>query len=279
MRFVDAHIHLSDPEYANCVSEVIADTKKANVVAMVSNSADLKTSQENLKLAEQYPGLLYVALGVHPWNVQTLAEEELHQTIRLIEEQRQNKAVVAVGEVGLDSKYLRIWDKQMTVFEEMLHLAEQLDMPIVIHSRGTTAQIVDMLPSYNLKRVLLHWFSNPISALTKAVENGYYITEGVPAVYSDGIREVVKKVPLTRLMTETDGPVHYFRKPFEGNRTTPAFIPMVVKAISEIKNLTLEDVAEQVANNFEAFFGVELTDRFRWNVASGLPHSSRVPHE
>lgn len=260
MRFVDAHIHLSDPEYANCVSEVIADAKKANVVAMVSNSVDLKTSRENLKLAEQYPGLLYVALGVHPWNVQTLTEEELHQTIRLIEEQRQNKAVVAVGEVGLDSKYMGIWDKQMTVFEEMLHLVEQLDMPIVIHSRGTTEKIVDMLPSYKFKRVLLHWFSNPISALTKAVENGYYITEGVPAVYSNGIRDVVKKVPLTRLMTETDGPVRYFRKPFEGNRTTPAFIPMVVKAISEIKNLTLEDVAEQVANNFEAFFGVDLTD-------------------
>lgn len=260
MIFIDAHIHLSDPEYANCVSEVIADAKKANVVAMVSNSVDLKTSQENLKLAEQYPGLFYVALGVHPWNVQTLTEEELHQTIRLIEEQRQNKAVVAVGEVGLDSKYTGIWDKQMTVFEEMLHLAEQLDMPIVIHSRGTTEKIVDMLPSYKLKRVLLHWFSNPISALTKAVENGYYITEGVPAVYSNGIRDVVKKVPLTRLMTETDGPVRYFRKPFEGNRTTPAFIPMVVKAISEIKNLTLEDVAEQVANNFEAFFRVDLTD-------------------
>jgi TatD DNase family protein len=260
MRFIDAHIHLSDPEYANCVSEVVADAKEANVVAMVSNSVDLKTSQENLKLADLYSGMVYVALGVHPWNVQTLPDNELQQVIELIKEQKQNKAVVAVGEIGLDSKYMGIWDKQIAVFEEMLHLAEQLDMPVVIHSRGTTEKIVDMLPSYKLKRVLLHWFSNPISALTKAVENGYYITEGVPAVYSNGIRDVVKKVPLTRLMTETDGPVRYFRKPFEGNRTTPAFIPMVVKAISEIKNLTLEDVAEQVANNFEAFFGVDLTD-------------------
>jgi TatD DNase family protein len=260
MRFVDAHIHLSDPEYANCIREVIADTQKANVVAMVSNSVDLKTSQENLKLAEQYPGLVYVALGVHPWNVQTLPDNELQQVIELIKEQRQNKAVVAIGEIGLDFKYMSIWDKQMTVFEEMLRLAEQLDMPVVIHSRGTTAQIVDMLPSYRLKRVLLHWFSNPISALTKAVENGYYVTEGVPTMYSNGIRDVVKRVSLTNLMTETDGPVRYFKPPFEGKRTTPAFIPMVAKAISEIKNMSIENVAEQVASAFEAFFGVDFTN-------------------
>jgi TatD DNase family protein len=260
MRYVDAHIHLSDPEYANCVSEVIADAQKANVVAMVSNSVDLKTSRDNLKLAEQYPRLVYVALGIHPWNVQNLPEKELQQVTELIKEQRQNKAVVAIGEIGLDSKYMDIWDKQMMIFEEMLHLAEQLDTPVVIHSRGTTAQIMDMLPSYKLRKVLLHWFSNPISALTKAVENGYYITEGMPAVYSNGIRDVVKKVPLTNLMTETDGPVRYFKPPFEGKRTTPSFIPMVAKAISEIKNVSLEDVAEQVANNFEVFFGVNFTN-------------------
>jgi len=67
-------------------------------------------------------------------------------------------------------------------------------------------------------------------------------------------------VPLTNLMTETDGPVRYFKPPFEGKRTTPSFIPMVAKAISEIKNVSLEDVAEQVANNFEVFFGVNFTN-------------------
>jgi len=261
MRFVDAHIHLSDPEYANCVDEVIADTKKTNVVAVVSNSVDLKTGQDNLKLAEQYSRLVYVALGVHPWNVQTLTEEEFQQTMKLIEKQRQNKALVAVGEVGLDSKYMQVWDKQMRVFDEMLHLAERLDLPVVIHSRGTTAQIVDMLPSYTLKKVLLHWFSNPISALPKAVENGYYISEGPPTLYSNGIQDVIKRAPLTNLLTETDGPVHYFRPPFEGKRTTPAFIPSVSKTISEIKNVDLEDVAEQVANNFGTFFGVDFINR------------------
>ncbi|MGA9388688.1 MAG: TatD family hydrolase [Candidatus Bathyarchaeia archaeon] len=259
MKFVDAHVHLSDDEYASCVDEIIADAQKSQVVALVSNSVDLKTCVDNLRLAEKYPETVYVALGVHPWNVQTITEGEVQQIVELIEERRQNEALVAVGEIGLDSKYDKIMEKQQSVFAEMLHTAERFDLPVIVHSRGMTGQIVDMLPSYRLKRVLLHCFSSPISALSKAVEKGYYITEGAPTLYSNGIREVVKKVPLTNLLTETDGPVRFFRPPFDGKRTTPAFIPTVVKAIAEIKELAVEDVAEQIIENFEEFFKVNFS--------------------
>jgi len=260
MRFVDAHIHLSDEEYDKCVDEIINDAKNANVVALVSNSMDLRTCQESLRLASHYPKLVYAALGIHPWNVQTLSEEESQQILEFIRAQAQSEALVAIGEIGLDFKYMSIWDKQLKVFDEMLHLAEELGLPVIIHSRGTTEQIVNMLPSYNLKKVLLHWFSNPISALTKAVEQDYFITEGPPTVYSNGIRDVVRRVPLTNLLTETDGPVRFFRSPFDGKRTTPGYIPAVVKAIAEIKKLDLAEVTEQIAANFERFFGANLSE-------------------
>jgi len=240
MKFVDAHIHLSDEEYANCTDEIATEARNANVIALVSNSMDLKTSIDTLRLTEKFPGTAYAALGIHPWNVNSMTEDELQQTLDLISGQKNNKALVAVGEIGLDSKYEKIWDKQLMVFDQMLRLAEKLDLPAVIHSRGTTARIIELLPSYNLKRVLLHWFSNPISALAKAVERGYYITEGPPTVFSNGIREVVRRVPLTNLLTETDGPVRFLRQPFSGKRTTPAFIPTVVEAIAEIKKRTLQ---------------------------------------
>jgi TatD DNase family protein len=258
MKFVDAHVHLSDGEYSECIDEVITEARSSNVVALVSNSMDLETSTRSLKLAEQYSGMVYAALGIHPWNVNALTEEEFQQTIELVSEKRQNKALIAIGEIGLDYKYEKIWDKQLMVFTEMLRLAEKLDLPVIIHSRGTTAQIVEMLPSYNLKRVLLHWFSNPISVLSKVVDSGYYITEGPPTVYSNGIREVVRRIPLTNLLTETDGPIRFFKQPFEGKKTTPAFIPTVVKAIAEIKKLDAAVVAEQIMRNFEEFFGVKL---------------------
>ena len=258
MKLIDAHIHLSDAEYDKITDDLVAEAKSADVVALVSNSMDLETSIGSLKLAEKHPLTVYAALGIHPWNVNVLKENELEETLKLISEQSQKGAVVAIGEIGLDYKYETIWDKQLMVFDKMLRLAEKLNLPAIIHSRGTTAQIVDMLPSYNLKRVLLHWFSHPMSALYKAVEHGYFITEGPPATYSNGIREVVKKVPLTNLLTETDGPVTYRKPPYNGKLTRPAFIRNVVEAVAEVKGMAAVDVAEQIACNFEGFFNIKL---------------------
>jgi TatD DNase family protein len=203
--------------------------------------------------------MVYAALGIHPWNVNVLKENELEETLKLISDQNQKKAVIAIGEIGLDSKYEKIWDKQLMVFDKMLRLAETLGLPVIVHSRGTTAHIVEMLPSYNLKRVLLHWFSYPLTALSDAVKHGYFITEGPPTVYSDGIREVVARIPLTNLLTETDGPVKYWKRPFEGHLTKPSFIRNVVEAIAEIKKANVVDVAERIATNFEEFFSLKLS--------------------
>jgi len=259
MELVDAHVHLSDAEYNSHTDELIADAKTSNVKALVSNSMDLQTSIDSLNLAENHPGLVYPALGIHPWNVNVLKENELENMLKLISDENQKKTVIAIGEIGLDSKYEKTWDKQLVVFDKMLHLAETLALPVIIHSRGTTAQIVDMLPSYNLKRVLLHWFSYPLTALSQAVSHGYYITEGPPTAYSLGIREVVTQVPLTNLLTETDGPVKYYKPPFNGQLTKPSFIRTVIDAIAEVKNRPVDDVAEQIVKNFEEFFGKQLS--------------------
>jgi TatD DNase family protein len=258
MRLVDAHIHLSDPEYAGHTDELVADAKNAGLVALVTNATDLASSIEALRLGEKNPELIQVALGIHPWNVNGLKPNELEETIALITAQNQMKRVVAIGEIGLDCKYEAIWEKQLMVFDKMLRLAEKLNLPVIIHSRGTAEFIVETLPSYNLKRVLLHWFSHPMTALMKAMDHGYYITEGPPVVYSNGIREVVTNTPLTNLLTETDGPVLFRKSPFNGQMTKPSFVREVVHAIADIKNLPAEDVAEQIVKNFEAFFNVKL---------------------
>jgi TatD DNase family protein len=219
---------------------------------------DLQTSLETLRLAEKHKGLVHAALGIHPWNVNVLKENELEETLKLITDQNQKNAVIAVGEIGLDAKYQTLWDKQLTVFDKMLRLAETLKLPVIIHSRGTTAQIVEMLPSYNIKKVLLHWFSYPLTALHQAVSHGYFITEGPPTAYSNGIREVVAQVPITNLITETDGPVKYYKQPFNGQTTKPSFIRTVVESVADIKKMPVENVADQIAKNFETFFNVKL---------------------
>lgn len=258
MRLVDAHIHLTDAQYAGCADELIVDAKASGVIAMVSNAMDYQTSVDCIKLATQYPDLVYVALGIHPWNVNVLKPNELEETIDLIIEENQKNHVLAIGEIGLDCKYESIWESQLKVFDKMLHLAEKLDLPAIIHSRGTTAFIVDMLPSYNLKRVLLHWFSHPMAALKQAIDHGYYITEGPPVVYSQGIRDVVTEVPLENFLTETDGPVLFRKPPFNGQMTKPSFVSEVVAAVAEIKKMNSQDVSEQIVTNFETFFNLKL---------------------
>ena len=256
MKLIDAHVHLSDAEYTGHIEELIADAKSAGVAALVTNSMDLKTCQNDIKLAEKYPNLVYPALGIHPWNVNVIEEKEIQQTIEFI--QQHKGAVKAVGEIGLDCKYETIWEKQTMVFDKMLRLAETLELPVIIHSRGTTDVIVEMLPSYRLKRVLLHWFSHPMTALAKALDNGYFITEGPPVTYSNGIREVVEKTPLTNLLTETDGPVTYWKQPFNGQLTKPSYIRNVIGAVAEIKKMQEEEVADQIIRNFETFFDIKV---------------------
>jgi TatD DNase family protein len=256
MKLIDAHVHLSDLEYCGHIDELIADAKISGVKALLTNSMDLKTCQNDVKLSEKYPDLVYAALGIHPWNVNVLKENELEETIDFI--QKQENTIKAVGEIGLDYKYETVWEKQLMVFDKMLHLAETLDLPVIIHSRGTTDKIVEMLPSYRVKRVLLHWFSHPMSALIKAMDNGYFITEGPPLTYSAAIREVVEKVPLQNFLTETDGPVTYWKRPFNGQLTKPSYIRNVVEAAAEIKKMPLDEVAEQIAKNFEVFFNIKL---------------------
>jgi len=260
MRFVDAHVHLADSKYAQNVGEIVEDAKRLGVFALVANSMDLESSRQSLRLAEEYPDHVYAALGIHPWNTKNLGSNEIQETIDLIFENGENRQrVVAVGEIGLDSSYSgsgEPTEAQMQVFHKMLSAAEKISLPVIIHSRGTTSQIVSLLPSYKIKKVLLHWFSQPHSLIPTIVDRGYYITEGPPSVFSDGIREVIRRIPLTNLMTETDGPVR-FRGPFKGKLTTSSFIPTVVEAIAQLKGIEKTEVADQIFQNFIDFFGVE----------------------
>jgi len=260
MTLVDAHIHLSDSEYGGYLDEIIADAKTAGVSALVTNSVDLRACQNDLKLADVYPDLIYPALGIHPWNVNYLKPNELQETVDFILQQGQKRRLMAIGEIGLDYKYETIWAQQMLVFDKMLWLAEQLDLPVIIHSRGTTDKIVDMLQSYNVKRVLLHWFSHSVETLSKAIDLDYFITEGPPIVYSSGIREIVKQAPITSILSETDGPVLYRKKPFSGQLTKPSYIQEVLHAVAEVKNMSYDEVAEQIAKNFEIFFNIKLSN-------------------
>lgn len=258
MMFVDAHIHLSDQRYGEEIDEIISEAKEVGVIALLSNSTDYKTSLRNIELAKIYPRIVYIALGIHPMHAGDMTEEEVKQVSKLILEHEENESLVAIGEIGLDRKYPENLNKQIVVVKEMLNLAEKMDLPAIIHSRNAISEVFDVLSSYDVERVMLHWFNGSGSMVSEALERGYYISEGVPATYSKSIRKVVSQLPLKNLLTETDGPVRFYKHPYKGKRTTPAFIPSVVKAIAEVKNLEELEISARLVDNFETFFRVKL---------------------
>lgn len=259
MKFVDAHLHLSDSEYNGKIEEIVVDARHSNVVALVSNAMDLQTSLRNLELSERYSGLVYAAVGIHPWNVKHVTPEELGETVELVlQHKKYGGRIVAVGEIGLDFTYVKDEKSQglqLKVFHEMLLAAEKSLLPTIIHSRGTAVEIMDILTSYNLKKVLFHWFSRPLSMLTQIVDRGYFITEGPRLVYSNRLQEIVRRIPLTNLLTETDGPVR-FGGPFKGRMTKPSFVLKVVDVVARVKKMGKMEVASQIIENFARFFNV-----------------------
>ena len=152
MKFVDVHVHLSDPEYSDKISQLIADAKHSNVISLISNSMDLETSYKSLQLAKENPNFIYAALGIHPWNSQNLKPNEIEETTNLIIKEADARRIVAIGEVGLDPQYAKNEEQQKQqhkAFHEMLLVAEKTHLPVIIHSRGSSEEIMNLLPSYS----------------------------------------------------------------------------------------------------------------------------------
>jgi TatD DNase family protein len=227
---------------------------------MVSNSMDLETCRISLKLAQEHGDLVHAALGIHPWSVSQLKPDELEQAISFTHENASyNGKVVAIGEIGLDPQYAKRRaqrEEQARVFHEMLKLAEELALPAIVHSRWSAQKILEILPSYTLKAVLWHWFSGPVELLPRIIERGDCVSEGPPVVFSERIQEIIRIVPLTQILSETDGPVRYYG-PFKDQPNTPALIPEVVKAIGDLKKTGETATAEQILANSSGLFNIQ----------------------
>lgn len=257
MSYVDAHIHLADPAYADKVEHVLEIARKENVVALVANSMDFQTSTVSVELAIRNLSLVYGAVGIHPWNAQNVDSEELDRIHRLI--QQKGDHVSAIGEIGLDKSYAKNQDhlkRQRQLFERQLTLAEKTNLPIIVHSRGSAREVLDTLSSHNQKKVLMHWYSGPLEYVEEISDNGWMLSFGPSILYVDRTREVVSKAPLESLLTETDGPVAY-RGPFHGRETTPEFVKPVVEEAARIRKIYSEAFSNQILKNFDSFFRVK----------------------
>lgn len=255
LSFVDAHLHLTDSAYANKVDYLLQIARRENVNYLVTNSMDLESSSASIALAANNP-IVYAAVGIHPWNALSLKENDVECINRLVHEK--GNLVLAIGEIGLDKSYTRnanSLDIQRQLFERQLDLAEEMDLPVIVHSRDASRDIIEILESHNQKRVILHWYTGPTEYIKEICDKGWMLSVGPSILYSRRVREIVAIIPMSSLLTETDGPVAY-RGPLLGRDTTPEFIRIVVNEVARISNNTFYEVANQILENFNRFFRV-----------------------
>ncbi len=241
--FSDTHAHvyyLSDSEIRRIPEE--------GLDFVLSPGENLDTSLKCVQLAHTYD-YIYAAVGVHPSYAASVTREELERTARLLNEEK----VIAVGEVGLDAKYVRLpsdWERQKKVFSYFLDLAREHNVPLTIHSGRSFKDVIDMVLQADVTPIF-HWFSGPPSYALQALDAGAYFSLGPAILYHDSYVALVDVLPLDRILLETDTPVR-----FKGEKARPWWVKRVAQRIAEIKKIDLHVVEEKTRKNVLDVFGV-----------------------
>lgn len=251
---IDSHAHLEMKEFDNDRDEVIQRAKKAGVDYIVTVGTNLSLSRKAVTLAGQYENI-YATIGIHPHDAGKIGNntyDDLKELARL-------KKVVAYGEIGLDFfRNIAPQVQQIEKFGEQLQLAKELNLPVIIHDRDAHDQSLQMVKASGLHRGVFHCFSGDYAMARQCLDLGFYLS--VPGVVTFGkaktIQSVVKQVPLSSLLLETDCP-YLTPDPYRGKRNEPAYIVQTAKKVAEIKGIPLEEVSAVTAKNTLDLFHIE----------------------
>lgn len=251
---IDTHAHYDDKQFDTDRDALLAAMNPNGIEAIVNASAAVASWDLVLRLTRQYP-FMYGMIGVHPDEVGGLNDETFSRMEQLLHEDK----IVAVGEIGLDY----YWDNeshdiQKHWFIKQLGLAEQLGLPVNIHSREAAADTMEILKAYgkNLKAII-HCYSYSREMAEAYVKMGYLIGVGGVVTFKNArrLKETVEALPLSHIVLETDCP-YLAPEPNRGKRNSSLNLPYVVKAIAKIKKVSEEEVIKVTAENARKFYGI-----------------------
>ncbi len=254
--YIDTHAHLQDEILKNRIDSVLNNAKEHNVKKIVCASYDLKSSYQAIDISKNHKNI-YAVIGVHPENCEEYSDKVEEELTRLCKD----KKVVAIGEIGLDYHYTKEnKQKQKEVFIKQILLANKLKLPIVIHTRdaiGDTMEIIRKYEKYLKNGVVFHCFNASEEILNEIVGKGFYVSYGGVITFNNArnLIEIVKKTPLDKILTETDCP-YLAPVPFRGQTNEPKNIDLIIKKISEIKNIELNKLEKIIENNTKNIFKI-----------------------
>ncbi|MCL5290892.1 MAG: TatD family hydrolase [Bacillota bacterium] len=244
---IDSHAHLDNERFKADQAQVIARCSE-ELTALINVGYDLASSRRSIELAEKHP-FIYAAVGVHPHDAKGAPEDYLQQLRELVAHPK----VVAIGEIGLDYYYdLSPRDVQQKVFRQQLRLAKELEIPFVIHNRDAHGDILQVLREeapYPAPGVM-HCFSASWEVAQECMKLGLYISLAGPVTFANAgkLKDIAVKVPLNRLLVETDCP-YLTPAPHRGKRNEPAYVRHVVEHIARLRGMSPRELAEITAAN------------------------------
>lgn len=251
--FIDSHCHLDLldlSEYSNNLSLAIQKAQQMGVSHFLCVSVELKDFPRVLAIAEQYESV-FASVGVHP-----NSEEDSPSVEQLVALALHDK-VVAIGETGLD--YYRSegdlsWQRER--FIAHIEAAKQVKKPLIIHTRAAAEDTLQLLRQYHAEEAggVMHCFTESWEIAEQALDLGFFISIAGIVTFKNAqaLQEVAQKVPLERLLIETDSP-YLAPVPYRGKPNEPAYLPFVAQKIAELRGISVEQVAEQTTKNFQAF--------------------------
>jgi TatD DNase family protein len=239
---IDTHAHfeeLDDPQAA------VDEARKEGVVAIVAVGQDIASNEKAREIAGHNPGFIFPAIGYHPWR---LAPEKDDETLAYIDAHLPH--CIALGEVGLDYKAKTKKEAQKALLKKLILLAKAHDKPILLHCRFSHQTAFEMVREAGLTKVVFHWFSGPVELIPSIAAQGYYMSAS-PALLSNPYHvNVIREVPLSHLLLETDAPVRY------GDLTArPVHVRLTCEEAARVKGMTPQDIARQTTQNARDLFG------------------------
>ncbi len=254
---VDSHAHLDMAEFEADRDEVLERAAASGVTAIINMGTDLASSRASLGLALKYPGVC-TAVGIHPNDIAGTVDDDMEW----VRELAGNDRVVAIGEIGLD--FYRKHSprgRQLGLFRRQLELAAALELPVVIHCREAHQDMLTVLEGWVQLRKhrgelgVLHRFSGDPALASRYIELGFLVSLAGPVTYpkANDLVAVARSVPLEKLLVETDCP---FLAPqqYRGRRNEPAYLPLIVERIAELRGMPVDAVARATAQNAARLF-------------------------
>lgn len=240
---IDCHVHLNELED---VEAALERARQAGVCALVGVGMEVASNQITLELARRHPGVIYPALGYHPW---AITAENVKENLDFLREHLPQAA--ALGEVGLDYQAKARKKLQQEILEELLEMAALADKPVILHTRFSQARTHRMVREAGIRRAVFHWYSGPLEVLEMILADGFLISATPALAYSPPHQAAVLRTPLEQLLLETDAPVEY-----QGRVSEPADLRFTAAEVSRLKGVELSRVVAVTTANARRFLGL-----------------------